>query len=413
MPTPDRRQFLAGSAAALAPLLLPPAAAESADPPAGVDEKFYIPPYLCRPTPDGMTVCFASVDAQDVAVQWGRTADALNETTVAQATALGKVTWQIWKGRLTDLRAGETIFYRVTYREHGEAKSSETYRFQTIDPQADAVRAVIYNDVHDHIETITALVKWVRPDDFSFSILLGDMWDYASVANNARGPFLNLEAFVRLFDGSNKPLLFVRGNHDVRGSFSRWLSHLFDFPPSDTGDEMLKRDAFYDLRVGPVWFIAPDSGEDGWKELDLYGPYRERQAQWLARILAESPHRSAPWRVLPTHIPLYFKGYWDAPQSRELWHDILADGQIDVSIAGHIHDWSVILKDVEIVYVDKQGTPEEKTIRQTPPFPTFIGGGPGLPKGTVTFLEANAKHLQLRAVNTQGKEVLQFALDKK
>ena len=404
----DRRLFLKGAAAAT----LTPWLAAGLEAQEELGEKFYIQPYLQNPTADGMTICFAALDAADVHVRWGNSKDALHESAPMNSSAMTKVTWLVWKARLANLKVGQTYYYRVDYRENGAQRSSEVYSFTPFDPQAEEVRSVIYNDVHDKIDTATELVKWVKPEDFTFSILLGDMWNDPSLASNARRAFLNLEAYVRLFDGSNKPMMFVRGNHDVRGWFSSRLSHLLDFPLNDPTAEFAEQNAYYDFRVGPMWFIAPDSGEDGSKQMALYQPYRERQAKWLAELFGDSPHREAPWRVLTTHIPLYYKGYWDAPHSRALWEATLKENKIDVSISGHIHSWGVIPKDQEIVYVDQKGKPEEQTIRHTPPFPTFIGGGPGLGEATVTFLRGNARELQLRALDTQGREVLQLALNK-
>lgn len=405
----NRREFLQGTvaAAALTPLLTANLAAQEE-----LGDKFYIQPYLQNPTADGMTICFAALDASDVQVRWGRSKDALNETMPLSSLPISKITWLVWKARLANLKPGQKYYYRVDYREQGQQRSSEVYSFTPFDPQAKEVRAVVYNDVHDRIPTAEALVKHVKPADFDFSILLGDMWNDPSMANNGRRAFLNLEAYVRLFDGSNKPMLFVRGNHDVRGYFATRLSHLFDFPLNDPASEFAAQNAYYDFRVGPFWFIAPDSGEDGSKQMALYQPYRERQTDWLKKIFDNSVHRETPWRILVTHIPLYYKGYWDAAHSREMWEPILSKNNIDVSISGHIHAHAVIPKDKEIVYVENKNKPEEKTIRHTPPFPTLIGGGPGLKEATVMFVKGNARRFELNVINVEGKEVLQLTLNK-
>lgn len=408
--TQNRRDFLkeTAAAAALVPALsggLTYAAEETLG-------RFYIQPYLQNPTADGMTICFAAIDATEVNVRFGRSKDALKETARMESAPIANNTWRVWKARLAKLEAGKDYYYQVTYREGEEAKSSAVYHFSPFDPQAEELRAVVYNDVHDRIATAEALVRHVQSDDFRFSILLGDMWNDPSTRDNARRTFENLAAYVRLFDGSNKPMLFVRGNHDVRGGFASQLSHLFDLPLNDPTAGFADQNAYHDFRCGPVWFIAPDSGEDESKQMDLYQPYRERQAKWLKQTLAESPHRVAPWRILATHIPLYYRGYWDAAHSRALWEETLTAGKIDLSIAGHIHAYESIPAGKEIVHTRDKGKPTETTLRHTPPFPTIICGGPSLKEATVTFLTATADQLSIRALNVEGKEVVTLALSK-
>ncbi|WP_254508027.1 FN3 domain-containing metallophosphoesterase family protein [Anatilimnocola floriformis] len=402
-----RRDFLVGTAAAtLTPLLVSETAAQTTDAPA--DAKLYIQPYLQNPTADAMTICFAALAADDVRVRWGKDKTALTETARLTSSAIPKVTWRVWKARLEKLNAAQTYYYRVDYRENGEERSSEIYTFTPFDPQGKEVRAVIYNDVHDRIATAEALVKLVKPSDFEFSILLGDMWNDPSVANNARQALVNLEAYVRLFDGSNKPMLFIRGNHDVRGSFAGQLSHLVDFPGSDPAAPFAEQKAYFDFLLGPCWFIAPDSGEDGSKKMELFQPYRQQQTEWLTGLFANSSERSATWRILLTHIPLYYRGFWDAAHSRDLWEPVLRGAKIDLCISGHIHKYDLIAKDKEIVHVVDKTKPDETTIRHTPPFATVIGGGPSLPEATVTFFTASEKQLRVRALDAQGREVVKF-----
>lgn len=380
-----------GTAFALTPLLN--AAAEEA-----VNERINILPYLQNPTADGMTICFPSIEAQNVKVRWGESKKALSNVVDLSSLPISKCTWRIWKARLSGLQPERKYFYQVGWSEDGTARQSEIYSFIPFDPRAPSMKAIVVNDVHDKISVAEALMSHVKTEDFDFSILLGDMWNDPSLTDNARRAFLNLEAYVRLFDASNKPMLFVRGNHDVRGWFYSRLSHLFDFPLNDPAAEFVDQNAYYDFRVGPVWFIAPDSGEDGSKQMDIYEPYRDRQAEWLKQQLATSPHQEAPWRIVTTHIPLYYKGYWDAAHSRKRWESVLAGNRIDLALSGHIHAWGLIPKDKEITY--KEVPPH------TPPYPVIIGGGPSLKEGTIMFLHANAKNFMMRMINSEGTELM-------
>lgn len=390
-----RRHFLKQSTAAalLSPLLSNFANAEEE-----VPQKIDIPPYLQNPTADGMTICFASTEASEVKVFWGDSEGSLSNELTASTVEISKTTWQIWKARITGLKANQRYFYRVSYRENGRVQQSEVYHFAPFDPSAPWIKAIAVNDVHDRIPVAEALMSHVKPEHFDFSILLGDMWNDPSLADNSRRVFLTLLSYVQLFDASRKPMLFLRGNHEYRGWFSARLSHLFDFPLNDPTKPIEEQNAYYDFRVGPVWFIAPDSGEDGSKRMSTFGPYRERQKEWLEGVFATNEHAEAPWRVLATHIPLYYMGYWDAAHSRELWEPVLEGKRIDFSLSGHIHAWGIIPKGEEITY--KEVPPH------TPPYPIFVGGSPSVKGGTLMFLKADATRFHVRMINGEGEEFM-------
>ena len=62
------------------------------------------------------------------------------------------------------------------------------------------------------------------------TFLLGDMWTNPSPANGANQIFHTMEAYIRLLHASEKPLIFVRGNHETIGGFAKYMAYLFEFP---------------------------------------------------------------------------------------------------------------------------------------------------------------------------------------
>ncbi|MDR2982655.1 MAG: metallophosphoesterase [Puniceicoccales bacterium] len=413
----DRRYFI-NTLGAVGSLALVDGLAQKlygAEPEPSNAEKSGILPYLQNPAPDGMTICFLSLNASDVKVLWSKGTASPSTSVNATSLKIPKTTWTIWKARIKNLSPGTKYSYKVSYKEGGVDKTSAIYTFTTFNPKSPEVNAVVFNDVHDRIPVLEALLKQIKPSDYDFSILLGDMWNDPNPSKNATRVFETMEAYVRLLDASNKPMLYMRGNHDTRGGFAGELSYLFDLPNNDPTAKFADQDAYYDFRTGPVWFIAPDAGEDGDKRQEMFQRYRERQVGWLQKIFAESPDRNAPWRVVAIHIPLYNSSWWDQPDALKRWEPSLNKANIDVMIAGHDHAWRNLEKGK--TYTRKRKTKEGEQIEDkvTPPYPVLIGGGPNLKGGevgTVMVIKADAKRLKIDLVNTEGKTLSKVDLKK-
>lgn len=381
--------------------ILSPLFAQDKEPAKEESTKLEILPYLQNPTPDAMTVCFLSTDATDVKVEFIAKKGSPAKTLRAKELKIPKTNWKIWKARLTGLNPKTSYSYRVSYTENGEKKNSETYSFQTLDWNARETKAIAFNDIHDKIDVIEALLAHVKPNDYQFTLLMGDMWDNPSASKNAERVFKTMESYVRLLNASSKPMFYLRGNHDTRGNFSGQISYLFDLPNNNPEDDFPNQNAYFEFRYGPVWFISPDAGEDGNKREEIFTVYRERQVPWLTKLFANSPSRKATWKVIAIHIPLFTPRGWDQPDALKRWAPVLDKANIDLMIAGHDHTPH---------FVDKGKTFARKQDQspQTPPYPVLIGGGPNMKGGeigTVMLIKANSKNLNVRMIDVNGKMI--------
>lgn len=364
-------------------------------------------PYLQNPAPDAMTVCFLSRTATVVKVQYGKKGGMVR-TLDAKKTKIPKTDWTVWKLRLTGLQPGALYNYRVRYTGTGKEKQSDPYTFTTFNWSAPEMKAIAFNDGHDKTGVIEELMKHVKSDDFQFSMILGDMWNDPSPSEGAARVFETMAGYVKALDASNKPMLYIRGNHDTRGGFAGELSYLFDLPNNNPADTLADQNAYHDFRCGPVWFISPDAGEDAEKRAEMFQPYRERQVGWLKNLFAKSPAKNAPWRVVPLHIPLYTPGGWDQPDALKRWEPVLNNEKIDLMIAGHDHAPHFVPKGKPF---KRKGTDDE----QVPPYPVLVGGGPnmsGAEVGTVMLIKATARELDVRMIDTTGKKLHKLKLKK-
>lgn len=375
-------------------------------------------PYLQNPTPDGMSVYLVSTNASDVRVEY---TDKFKQSITVNAKALRvpKTDKTVWKARLDKLKPGATYSYRVLSKieskDPKDAKNgndskddkdviSDTYTFTTPNPSAQETCAIAFNDLHNRKDTLAALMTQIKPEDYDYTLLLGDLWDDPITKDNAAKFFNTLSDYIPLLDASNKPVFFIRGNHETRGNFSRYVSYAFDLPNNKPQDEFAQQNAYYDFHFGPIWFISPDAGEDGDKRAELFQAYRSRQAAWLRKIFMQSPSKKAPWRIIATHIPLYNPNGWDQPDALQRWEAILNKEKIDLMIAGHDHSPYLAPKGKEFTLKDR-----EKPI--TPPYPVLVGGGPG--NGTVMLIKADSRNLNVRLLDAKGKELHKVSLQKK
>ena len=375
-----------------------------------------IGPYLQNPTSDGVTVCFLAQRAEQVRVAWSLEGQAAQQEVAASGVAIAQTPWTIWKARLAHLQPGAAGHYQVRYRLAGGTAASSLFSFHTLNPQSPALRCAAFNDLHNNIPTLTALMEHVKPSDFELSLLLGDCLADPSHANGGDTVFRTLLGYVRLLNAAEKPLVLVRGNHETRGNFSGQLAQLFELPLLDArlpGDDQQWQ---FTLRAGPVFLLALDTGEDdgfataetSYKRPKFWQSLRQREARWLQELLATQPAGDAAWKIFASHIPLYNDNWNFSDPALRYWSPLLPAFNPDLMLAGHDHGWKLLPKGGSYPIKRKQGDGEE-TRTVTPPWPVMIGGGPSLKQGTVMLLAADAQRLHVRMLSAQdGKLLTEF-----
>ncbi len=365
--------------------------------------KWTVGPYLQNPSATAMTICFVSDYAQDVsAVVKPLTGTGKVSQTVV-ATTIPGTTATVWKIRLTNLKAAAEYIYQVNYTADAKPVIGPAYRFKTSSPDADSASGLVVNDVHNRTGTVEALMKHVRADDYEFSILLGDCWNDPSWHGDGKGIMTTLDAFVRLLNAHEKPMLYVRGNHECRGYFSGKMGYLFDLPNLDQAASYYEQNYYYSYTNGPLYLLFNDAGEDGDKRIDKFTPYRKRQTEWLTEEIKKPAYRNAKHHVFASHIPLYNVNYWKAKYCQEFWSPVLDKADIDLALGAHDHQWRILEKNAECVNAECDSFKKTANCTHSPPYPQFIGGGPSVQQGTVMLLKADAIGLSIRMLNTKGK----------
>jgi len=349
-------------------------------------------PYLQFPTTDSITIRWLTNLPCYSWVEYGEAKDALDQK--AQGSSLGLVQAYNKVNAITldELKPGHQYYYRICSKEivkfdpynviYGEVFNSDIHSFTTLDHKADDVSFLVFNDIHDRPESFPLLMKYQGTDKKDFIFLNGDMFNYQTdedqLVSHLLKPFGNTFADV--------PFFFSRGNHETRGKFARHLAGYFN-----SDDPKF----YFSFQSGPMYAIVLDSGEDkNDTDKEYFGiadfdAYRVQQAQWLKKEVQKPEFKKAKYKIVFSHIPLYYSGDWHGTMHcREVWGPILNDAKIDLLISGHTHKYGI-----------------HPAVVGQHNYPIVIGGGPKDGKRTIIKVKADNNGFNLHMLDDSGKLV--------
>lgn len=351
-----------------------------------------VPPYLQLYPDGGMTVMW---NTEKPAYSWIEYAESEILDNQADRVVDGLRQANTTRHQITLPDCGRNgLYYRVgwkniisfgAYEVTFEAiETTETYKVRPIPGPADPVRVAIFNDLHDNHPLFSKLTDQLKGFDYDFSVFNGDCFSDPTTEDRFVSSLKIYNAGVRSWE---RPVIYQRGNHEYRGAFARELRGWFS-PPGGN---------FYGaFSAGPVRFIMLDAGEDkddshwAYSGLNDFSGYRREQAEFLKKELASKAFKSATYRILIHHIPLYDEDpdreYSKMP--RDAWEDVLKDAPITLAICGHTHRHVV-----------------HQTGAVGNPYPLAIGGGSQDEGATVMKLEATMDQLTLTMLDVDGNTV--------
>ena len=242
---------------------------------------------------------------------------------------------------VTGLEPGATYSYQAVstrvvklkayWPDKGLSIESPVRAFTTFDARKPTVSFSAVTDTHEDVTRIRALNKMIDWPTTEFLLHLGDAFHWIDTEDQLFR--LWLEPTIAGLAGT-KPLIYARGNHELRGPFAR---ELFGYIPTPENRFYYARDA------GPVHLLVIDTGEDKPDDTNVYArlnrtvPYREAELAWLRDHLKTAPRvASAPFRVVAMHQPRWG---WLA-NGNDAWMAAANDAKVDLVIAGHNHKFS-------------------------------------------------------------------------
>jgi acid phosphatase type 7 len=360
---------------------------------------FTATPYLQYSAPGSMVVMFITNLAAYSWVEYGDT-NALGQKAQSVTNGLVDAYNRVNRIRLSSLKPGTKYYYRVVSKEitgfepykltYGATLESDLFSFTTPAAEADSMHCLIMNDIHDRPQSIPHLMQLNGGGPCDFVFFNGDVFDYQTneqqIVDHMLQPCINSFA-------SEKPFMYVRGNHETRGKFSRDLHNYFCNPQGNQ---------YYSFTWGPVHFTMLDTGEDKTDDTPVYAgivdfdAYRREQQQWVEEVMQSRAFKKAPFKVVLMHIPPFYSGDWHGTMHcRELFNPLFNKYRIDMCISGHTHKYGV-----------------HPPVKEQHHYPVIIGGGPNEGTRTLIKLQADASNLRLTMLDDSGKEVGNYTVAK-
>lgn len=345
------------------------------------------PPYLQDARPNRMTVYFQTNKVCHTWIEYGT--DSIH-THKARTLLDGQEECYRTDNHITldSLKPATKYYYRVCAVEMVLKRSYETwlgdtvktrfYSFRTPSDDQTDFTVLLFNDLHQHKQTYDSLLALVKGVDYDFVIFNGDCLPEPSDYKDAVRMIHNCADPV---DGAEKPILFLRGNHEIRNFYSAGMHHLIGYPDGLT---------YGAFNVGDTRFVCLDLGEDKPDSTPVYAglndftALRNRQTAFLKKELRSRAFKKAGRRVLVSHIPVFGNTDEYRPCTA-LWGDMLKDQPFDFYYCAHTHELRYFPDGVDGCS-----------------FPVLNGGGPRLNESAVSILQKRGDKLHLRTLTPKG-----------
>jgi hypothetical protein len=231
------------------------------------------------------------------------------------------------------------IIKRLAY--HTMSTDEKRYRF-SFTPVEDGkeIRAFHIADTHSHFkEPVKAASAFGKCD---FLILNGDILNHCENAAD----FGIVYRIASEITHGRIPIVFSRGNHDMRGANTEIFS---DYTPNCGGR------TYYTFRLGCVWGMVLDCGEDKPDSHPEYGhtvcchQFRLRQTDFIREVIADAQNEyladGVRHRIIISHIPFTHNMGGEFEIENEIyseWAKLIEENiNPNLMIYAHLHEISI------------------------------------------------------------------------
>lgn len=217
-----------------------------------------------------------------------------------------------------------------------EIKDAERKTFKFYPVPEENARVYHVADAHNMIdEPVKAAELFGRID---LLVMNGDIPDHSGDIKN----YDTIYKIAELLTGGSVPIVFARGNHDMRGYFAELFA---EHTPSLNGN------TYYSFRVGSIWGMVLDCGEDKDDSNAEYGgtvcchEFRRRQTEYIKEIIKnagqEYEEEGVKHKIIVCHNPFTYLQEPPFDIEREIyteWAGLISENiKPELMLCGHVH----------------------------------------------------------------------------
>ncbi|MFV0379679.1 MAG: metallophosphoesterase [Anaerorhabdus sp.] len=359
------------------------------------DIKIVTGPYLHNPTENSISIGWISNSKAVSWVEYGESEDFKN-IIYSENNGLIKSNNTVNTITLNNLEPGKTYYYRIASKkikkflpyhvQYGNTFYSDTYQFTMFDSSKEEISFLLISDMHEMTDLLKDLILSQDIDSYDFVAFSGDIFDNIRHERQLRNSFL--DPVTKLF-AKEKPLIFVRGNHETRGSYAQELVNYFNYPENKY---------YYSFKHGPASFLILDTAEDKnddhkqYFNLADYDQYRSTEQKWLEKEISKED--DSTFKIAISHIPLNEYKFAEVNDNvkkyQSEWIDTL-DGYLDLLLSGHYHNNEIYDKDANN------------------PFPVILSGGEAISDNAVNYtmlrVEISKNKIIIKFINRSGEVI--------
>ncbi len=209
-----------------------------------------------------------------------------------------------------------------------------TYAFRPV--PTDPIRIYHIADTHNAVVEPVAGARAFGPMDLL--VLNGDIINHSGDI----AYFDTIYAIAEQLTGGEIPIVFARGNHDLRGYYAEQIG---DHIPNQDGH------TYYSFRLGSIWGLVLDCGEDKDDTCTEYGrtvachAFRERETAYIRAVIrnaeAEYAAEGVRHRLIVCHDPFTHRYQPPFNIEEELyteWATLIRENiRPELMLCGHMH----------------------------------------------------------------------------
>lgn len=222
-----------------------------------------------------------------------------------------------------------------------ETKETSYYKFSFRPVKKTSnIRAYHIADAHNNVKGPVAAAETFGNIDFL--IMNGDIPDHSGSIRN----FNTVYEIAAAVTKGEIPIVFARGNHDLRGFFAEKFA---EYTPSD------RLNTYYTFTLGAIWGIILDCGEDKGDDHPEYGgtvachDFRKNQIDFIKDVIKNKENEyeqdGVKYKLVISHNPFTYLQKPPFDIEREVyskWAELLKENiKPDLMISGHIHKFYV------------------------------------------------------------------------